>query len=119
MADHGKGALQVPGFAVGGLPADGKTMALGRKDGSSGDFVLWAEPPLWDPGTGTPIQPVTETVLISLGQTFATVQVFDPTVSAKAIQVLSNVAQVSLTLADHPLIVRARERLQTKFAGNF
>jgi hypothetical protein len=109
MADHGRQPLQFPGFKVtGGLPADGKTMELGRRDGSSGDFVVWAEPAIWNPANGTQVQPATETVTISLRRTYATVSVFDPTVGTAPIQTLSGAARVSVTLADHPLIIRAR-----------
>jgi hypothetical protein len=108
MQDGGRHAVAAPQFTVDGLPSDGKTLALGRRDGSSGDFVIWAEPPLWDQQTGTPIPPVTESVTVMLGKVYATVQVFDPTAGSAAVQTASGTAQITVTLADHPLIVRAQ-----------
>jgi len=108
MTDTGHAPLNTPAFTAAGLPATGTTLALGRRDGSSGDFVLWAEPPLWNPASGTPIPPTTESVTISLGTTYKKVWVYDPTQGINPVQTASSASQIVVTLADHPLIVRAK-----------
>jgi len=109
MADHGTGPILTPGFTVeSGLPSDGKVMALGRRDGSSGDFLIWAEPVIWNPATGSQVAPASENVVVDLGQTYNQVQVFDPTIGTAAVQTASGVNQVQVELVDHPLIIRAR-----------
>jgi len=108
MTDHGRGALATPAFTTAGLPATGTTLALGRRDGTSGDFVLWAEPPLWNPGSGTPIAPTTASVTISLGKSFSRVWVYDPTQGINPVQTAATASQITVTLADHPLIIRAK-----------
>ncbi len=109
MSDYGKGTLKTPAYTVTGLPAAGYTMALGRRDGTNGDFVLWAEPTLWDPSHGTQLQPTSASasVTISLGQTYGKVWVYDPTEGINPVQSVAGASQIVVTLTDHPLIVRA------------
>jgi len=108
LQDTGTSPLRTPHFTTSGLPASGTTLALGRQDGSDGDFVLWAEPPLWNPATGTQLSASPSTVTVSLGKTYASVSVFDPTIGSAATQTLAKVATVTVSLLDHPLIIRAR-----------
>jgi len=108
MADAGTRSLKVPAFEPAGLPATGNSLALGRRDGTSGDFVIWAEPMLWNEGSGTQLQPSSATVTISLGKTYSTVWVYDPTKGINPVQTATAASQIIVTLVDHPLIVRAK-----------
>jgi hypothetical protein len=47
----------------------------------------------------------TDAVTVTLGGTFPTVTVYDPTVGTAATQTLANVSSVPLTLGDHPVIL--------------
>jgi hypothetical protein len=107
MADDGERLLRTPRFTVTGLPTAGYTMALGRRDGSSGDFVLWAEPTLWNRTTGKQLQPTAARVTVNLGRTYRKVRVYDPTVGTSPVQTRLASSHIVVTLTDHPLIVRA------------
>jgi hypothetical protein len=47
---------------------------------------------------------------VKLGATFASVTIYDPTVSTSPIQSLSNVSSVALTLSNHPVIIEIPEQ---------
>ncbi len=48
---------------------------------------------------------VMDNVTVNLGGSHASVNVYDPTNGTSAVQMLSNVSSVPLTLSDHPLIL--------------
>jgi len=107
MADTGTRGIKVPAFQTAGMPATGTSLALGRRDGSSGDFVVWAEPTLWNQGSGTQVQPTSASVTVSLGRTYTKVWVYDPTKGINPVQTATGASQIVVTLVDHPLIIRA------------
>jgi hypothetical protein len=86
-------------FSVSNLPSTGHDMALLKSTGAT-DVIVWAKPQISGSGSG----PATN-ITVALGATYGTVKVFDPLNSASAIQTLSNVGSVTLSLTDHPLIV--------------
>jgi hypothetical protein len=108
MTDTEKKPLLTPAFTASGLPANSFTLALGRRDGTSGDYVVWAEPPLWNPATGTQLSTTPSSVTISLGQTYSKVWVYDVTQGTDPVQTATAASQIVVTLVDHPLIIRAK-----------
>jgi hypothetical protein len=108
MTDTGRKTLMTPAFTASGLPASSYTLALGRRDGSSGDYVVWAEPVLWNPANGTQVSTTPASVTISLGKTYTTVSVYDATQGIDPVQTAKAASQIVVTVVDHPVIVRAR-----------
>jgi hypothetical protein len=91
-------------YTVTGLPWAGHTMLLEKSTGAF-DIAVWNEQPIWDPSAGTEIAVAPTSVVVSLGSTFAKVEVFAPLQGAAPIQTLTNVSSVTLSLADQPLII--------------
>jgi hypothetical protein len=71
-----------------------------QKTSSTGNFylVVWDEREITDP--------TTDSVVVNLGGTFTTVNVFDPTVGTTSTQSFSSVSSVTLSMKDHPLILQ-------------
>jgi PKD repeat protein len=55
---------------------------------------------IWDEGGGS-------NVMVNLGTTYGTVNVYDPIQGSNAIQMLTNTGQVSVQLGTDPIIVTA------------
>ena len=87
-------------FSISNLPSDGNDMALIKSTGAT-DIVVWAEPQITASSSGP-----TENVTVSLGATYQSVQVYDPTQSASPIETLSNVSSVQVAITDHPVIIQ-------------
>jgi hypothetical protein len=102
LADSGtiSPSIKAANFSVSGLPSDGHDMALIKSNGAT-DISVWAEPQITASNAGP-----TNKVTVSLGATYQTVQVFDPTVSASPIQTFSDVSSVEVSVTDHPVIVQ-------------
>ncbi len=49
-----------------------------------------------------------DSVAVSLGRSYATVNVYDPTTGTAPVQTLTNVATVTLVLTDHPVIIEPK-----------
>ena len=81
-------------YAILGEPATVHDFLMQRSDGT---FYL----AVWDERSTA----VADSVTVSLGETHASVKVYDPTIGTAAVQTLSNVSSVPLTLSDHPLIL--------------
>ncbi|WP_152047658.1 calcium-binding protein [Aureimonas psammosilenae] len=92
-------------YSLSGLPADGHSYLTQKSDGSF-QIIAWAEPDIWNEQTDTAIAAPTSSTTISLGQKFATAQIFDPMKGEAAIQTLHDVSSVTISLTDHPLIVQ-------------
>jgi len=90
IASPGSLAISIPS-----QPATVHDLLLQKYDGTY-SLVVWDEHPM---GSGT------DNVSVTLGGTFASVNVFDPTVGTTATQTLTNVSSVPLTLTDHPVII--------------
>ncbi len=91
-------------YSVADLPSTGDSLALEKSTGAY-DVVVYDEPEIWDDKTQTELTAPTQDVTVQLASTYATVEVFDPLVSALPIETLNDVASVELGLTDHPLIV--------------
>jgi hypothetical protein len=91
-------------YSLSGMPASGKSMLLEKSTGVF-DLAVWAEPVDWNNSTHSEVVVAPSTVTLSLGKTFTTVNVYDPTKGATPIQTLSNASTVQLAITDHPLIV--------------
>lgn len=92
-------------YSVTGLPSAGHVYLTAKSNGSF-QLTAWNEPDIWDQVNDRAITVPTQNVRIDLGQTFGTVQVFDPLVGTTAIKTLQNVSAVDIGLSDHPLIVQ-------------
>jgi len=82
----------------------GYTMVF-EKTANVHDIAVWAEPSLWNSSTHTEVANAPQPVTISLGATYAAVDVYDPLIGASAIQHLTSVNSVTVSLVDHPLII--------------
>lgn len=111
LADSGTvpASAKAASFSVSNLPSDGHDMALIKSTGAT-DIIVWAEPQI------TPTNPgPTVDVTVSLGATYASVQIFDPTKSSSAIETLSDVSKVTIGVTDHPIIIQVNP---TTIAGS-
>jgi hypothetical protein len=97
-------ALTPLSYSLTGLPGTGNSLLIEKSSGAQ-DIVVWNEPQIWDSNTSTEITVPATTVTVNLGATYGTVNVFDPLVSSSAVQTLTNVSSVPLSVTDHPLIV--------------
>ena len=108
LADSGAKAatftLKPLAYTLTNLPATGNSLELQKSSGAT-DIVVWAEPAIWNEKTGKELTAPTVSTTLHFGATYATVEVFDPLVSAKPIKTLTHVNSVTLALTDHPLIV--------------
>ncbi|SFL49006.1 calcium-binding protein, partial [Methylobacterium pseudosasicola] len=109
MADAGGNASSFSAstlnYSISGLPSTGHSYLTQKSDGSF-QIIAWGEPDIWNEVTDTPISAASTPVNVNLGQTFSTVQVFDPLQGTNATQTLHNVSSVSIGLTDHPLIIQ-------------
>ena len=80
------------------IPAEPPTVHDLLMQKSDGTFYL----AVWDervPGTGT------DNLNVDLGGPHASVTIYDPTAGIAAVQTLTNVSSIPLTLSDHPQIL--------------
>lgn len=92
-------------YSTTGLPSTGHTYLTEKSDGSF-QIVAWNEPDVWDEKADHAIAVPASTVKLQLGQTFATVQVFDPLQGSGAVKTLHDVSSIDIALTDHPLVVQ-------------
>ena len=106
LADSGSesvgGALN---YTVSGLTNAGGNSLLIEKSTGALDLAVWAEPVSFDTTTFTNIPVSDDSVTVSLGATYQTVEIFDPLVSSAPISTLHDTGSVQLDITDHPLIV--------------
>ncbi len=86
------------------FPVYGNSMLLEKSNGTY-DIAVWQEPEIWDITTNSEIAAPVTPVTITLGQEAASVEVYDPLISANPVEILTNVSQVTIRVSDHPLIV--------------
>ena len=100
LADIGSNANSfTPGtlnYSVSNLPSTANKMLLAKSNGSF-DLAIWDEPASTTAGA--------KNITVNLGATYQTVEVYDPVTGAAAVESLSNVSQVTLSLGNDPLIV--------------
>ena len=92
-------------YEVSGLPLSGNTMLFEKASGEF-DIAVWAEPELWDVNTQTEVPATARAVTVTFGSKQAGVAVFDPMVGTKPIATFEDVSAVTLSVVDHPLIIR-------------
>lgn len=92
-------------YGIEGMPTNGHDMVLAK---SNGDFILavWNDAKLWDGTTASAISVAKVPITVTLGQSYQTVTVFDPLGGIAPVASYSNVSQFSLSLPDHPLLVK-------------
>ena len=91
-------------YHVSGLPTGGHSLLLEKANGSF-EFVLWAEPQIWEATTHRPIAASASTVTIDFGGRTADVRVFDPLTSAQPFAAQVGVPSTSVSVVDHPIII--------------
>lgn len=74
------------------------------KAGGVKDFVLWAEPDIWDQVNNVTIAAPEITAAVKFGGA-VTVRIYDPMVRATPIETYTNLRSLSVTVTDHPVIV--------------
>lgn len=82
-------------YWIQGEPVPVHNLLLQKSDGTF-YLVVWDERV---PGTGT------DNITVGLGETHASVKIYDTTAGTAAVKTLSNVRSIPLTLSDHPLIL--------------
>ena len=93
-----------PSFA--GMTGEASSLTLAGTNGES-FITVWAEPQIWNTAAQTELPVTTSQITVNLGAIVGSVSVFDPTVGTTPIATYSNVSQLTLSVTDHPLIVRA------------
>lgn len=108
LADTGATAstftLVKPAYSITGLPATGGSITIQKSTGVN-EVIVWAEPTIWNPSTGTEVTASAVNVTVGFGATIPTVHIYDPIVGTAATQTLSNVNQVVVSVVDHPIII--------------
>jgi hypothetical protein len=92
-------------FTVTNAPATGHTVLTEKSNGTF-QLITWAEPDIWNQDTNQAINVAATTETISFGQTFQTIEIFDPLLGTSAIQTFHNVNTVNVGVTDHPLIIQ-------------
>jgi len=80
-------------YSIPSQPATTHDLLLQKSNGNY-EVVVWSERIAGS-----------DNVTVNLGSTFGTVKVYDPTTGTAAVQTLSNVSSVALTMSDHPMII--------------
>ena len=94
LADTGAAPAGKLDYAIANAPATVHDLLLRKSDGRF-ELVVWDEK----------LSGGSDAVTVSLTTTRATVRVYDPTMGTAAVQMLTNVSSVPLTLSDHPVVV--------------
>ncbi len=89
-----------------GLPESGRSLTLTGTDGAT-FLTVWAEPKIWDTEKQAPIAAAAAQVTVELGAVAGSVSVYDPMVGTGAVAQYSNVSRVTVSVTDHPLVIRA------------
>ncbi len=103
-ADSGVFTAPTLDLTVENLPEDGAYTVL-EKAGGARDIVLWAEPDIWDQAEDAPIDVPGESVLLDFGGLSVDVRLYDPLQSDQPIATYDDVTELSVLVADHPVIV--------------
>jgi hypothetical protein len=91
-------------YSVAGLPTTGHSFLLGSS--TAFDIAVWIDATVYDPTNDTEIAPPAYSLTVNLGATFANVAVYDPMIGTAPVATYSNVSSLSISVADHPLIVQ-------------
>ena len=105
LAGTGSTPIGSLAYQVSGLPGTGQQLLLERADGS---FVItvWNDARNWNPATMTDIPDAGVPVSLDLEQSYQTISIYDPLVSATVpIAIYTDTRHVDLTLLDHPVLI--------------
>ena len=80
-------------YSIPGEPATVHDLLLEKSDGTF-ELAVWSE-----------LVSGTNNVTVNLGNTYSFVNLYDPTAGSSALQTLTNIDSVSLSLSDHPVII--------------
>jgi hypothetical protein len=92
-------------YSLSGLPSDGYSLSFSDSSGNA-YLVVWAEPLIWNQNSDSETVGSTVSVKASLGGTYSSVQVYDVMSGASPINTYSSVSSVTLSITDHPVIVK-------------
>jgi hypothetical protein len=81
-------------YSIDGQPATVHDLLLQKSNGTF-ELVVWGE--RFAGGS--------DNVTVNLGKMYAKVNTYDPTIGTSAIQTLTNVSSVSLTVSNHPVVI--------------
>jgi hypothetical protein len=87
-------------YSIRGQPNTVHDLLMQKANGTY-DLVVWDDRPVGE---------ATDRVRVNLGASYPTVKVYDITKGTRAIQNISNVSSVPLSLTDHAVIVELRSR---------
>ena len=108
LADGGAAAASFKAgrlaYSVSGLPASGNSLVLEKSNGAY-DFVLWAEPKIWDAAGKNQILAATRQAVVSLAVPGSQALVFDPLLGTAPVATYGGVSSISVPVTDHPVIV--------------
>jgi hypothetical protein len=96
-------------YTIAGLASTGNSLEIQKSNGAT-EIVVWNEPQIWNESTGTEISAATKNATVSLGQTYQTVEIYDPLKGSAPIKTLSNVSSVTIGLTDHPIIIQVEPK---------
>lgn len=94
-----------PTYTLTGLPDTGSSLLFQGDDGTY-DLVVWAEPDPWQETFHRAVVAPPVTVRVALGSRVPSIAVYDPLVGSAPLRTLGPASGVTVTLTDHPLIIR-------------
>ena len=108
LADNGATAATFTPTALAyqltGTIATDNSLLMEKSDGSFW-LAVWNEARLSGPNSPAQITVANHNVTLNLGANAQTIEVFDPMTGTTAVQTVSNVSSVTLSLPDHPVLV--------------
>ena len=108
LNDPGASSSFTPGtlnYSVTNLTATNSNQLLLQKSNGTFDLVLWGEPSIYNPNSGTEIAAPDDIVTVNFAQVEGTVTVFDPLLGNTPIATYHNVQQIQVDVTDHPLVI--------------
>ncbi len=86
------------------LPVNGYSLLLQKSDGSF-DLAVWQEPEIFDTSLDQELQVPTISSTITLAETVASIEVYDPLLGTTPIATYTDTDQITIGVSDHPIIV--------------
>ena len=108
LNDPGAPSSFTPGtlnYSVSNLTATNSNQLLLQKSNGTFDLVIWGEPSIYNPSSGTEIAAPNDTVTVNFAQVEGTITVFDPLQGNTPIATYHNVQQIQVNITDHPLVI--------------
>jgi trimeric autotransporter adhesin len=93
-------------YSVSGLPATGHTYLLGSS--TAFEIAVWIDATVYDPKSAKDIVAPVHSATVSLGSNYGAVTVYDPLIGDRPIAAYSNVSKLTVSVADHPVIVQVK-----------